>query len=57
MIYTLFIWTVVAMAGDRYYIEKKYDWRPVAQFESAELCVKGAQTLGVVDRARCVRTK
>lgn len=64
MIYTLFIWTVVAMAGDRHYQAKEHDWRPIAEFQSGAgengqtLCEQGARQLGLkVEKYRCVRTK
>ena len=53
--YTLFIWTVVAMARG---IGTESDWRPMAQFESQQLCMAGARLLVIKDdRYRCVKTK
>ena len=64
MTYTLFIWTIVAMAGDRFHQEKAYDWRPIAEFHSfagndaLEKCEQGARQLALKpEKYRCVRTK
>jgi hypothetical protein len=32
MIYSLMIWTVVAMAGEARWQTKAHDWRPIAEF-------------------------
>lgn len=68
MIYTLYLWTVVAVTtGGRLY----QDWRPVGEFQSyislskdngptaKELCEKAAKDLDLLtdNRYRCVRTK
>ena len=37
MIYTLFIWTVVATNGSPAHTQRHYDWRPLATVESYEL--------------------
>jgi hypothetical protein len=47
MIYTLYLWTVVAMAGDRFHQNRTLDWRPIGEFASKELCEDGG----------CVRSK
>ena len=68
MIYTLYLWTVVAMAGDRHYQTKSYDWRPIGQYETTvesygrvdgrEKCEEAARQLGLNrDNYRCVRSK
>ena len=68
MIYTLMVWTVVAMAGagSQYAREFKSEsaWRPTAEFQSGggengeKLCENGAKQLGLkADMYRCVRTK
>lgn len=66
MSYVLFIWTVVAMAGDRHYQEKAIDWRPIAEFTGSsyppqlaqEKCEAAAKQLGLkMPNYRCVRTK
>jgi hypothetical protein len=58
MIYTLYLWTVVAMAGDRVYQEKHMDWRPIGEFASKEMCEDGARQLGIkAEKFRCVRSK
>jgi hypothetical protein len=58
MIYTLYLWTVVAVAGDRHFQNRAIDWRPIGEFASKELCEDGARQLGIsIDKSRCVRTK
>ena len=68
MIYTLFIWTVVAANGSAHLPQRHYDWRPLASVESYELdkshdkmmakCEGVAQQLNIPkDRYRCIRTK
>ncbi len=70
MTYTLFIWTVVAMAGTgtSAYTTIEKDWRPLAEFNSLyhrdepnkaqELCEAAARQLGLKPQLyRCVRTK
>ncbi len=57
MSYVLILWTVVAIADDRHYIQTSRDWRSVAEFETASLCEAAAQSLNVSDRYRCVRKR
>ncbi len=70
MIYTLFIWTVTAVWGDRHGIGGKvYDWRALATVESMYMddknevtmktkCELVAQQLGLKsENYRCIRTK
>lgn len=67
MIYTLMIWTVVAMAGDRHHQGKAYDWRPIAEFQNARgthdsdaqaKCQSAGRELGLkTENFRCIRTK
>lgn len=67
MIFTLYIWTVVAMAGDRFHQSKSYDWRPLGEFHqdnwerkynAKEMCERAAQELGLkTENYRCVRSK
>jgi hypothetical protein len=58
MIYTLYLWTVVAMAGDRHYQNRAIDWRPIGEFASKELCEDGSRQLGIkAEMYRCVRSK
>jgi hypothetical protein len=68
MTYILMIWTVVAMAGDRHYQAKAYDWRPVGEYHleegrmnkktAFEMCNEAARELGLkTDAYRCVRSK
>jgi hypothetical protein len=66
MIYTLYLWTVVAMAGDRHYQAKAMDWRPVGEFHNTsvnaynaqEKCEEAARQLGLKkENYRCVRSK
>jgi len=52
---TLFIWTVVAMGGNRHY--QAYDWRPLAQFETVALCEEAVRSMNLQDRYRCLKTK
>lgn len=57
--YILVLWTVVA-AYDARGVSKHeyYDWRPIGEFASKELCEDGARQLGVkAEKFRCVRTK
>ena len=54
---TLFIWTVVAMGGDRHYQAKAYDWRFLAQFETVALCEEAVRSMNLQDRHRCLKTK
>lgn len=64
MTYILMIWTVVAMAGDRHYQAKSYDWRPIGEYHSSfavegrERCEDAARQLGLkTENYRCVRNK
>jgi hypothetical protein len=69
MIYTLYIWTAVAMAGDRHMQVKAMDWRPNGQYESSTFvgegfvdgrtkCDEAARQLGLKhENYRCVRSK
>lgn len=63
MIYTLMVWSVIAIAGagSQYSREFKteHGWRPLAEFQNGEkLCEDGAKQLGLkADMYRCVRTK
>ena len=68
MTYILMIWTVVAMAGDRHYQAKAYDWRPLGEFHledgrmnkitAKEMCEEAARNLGLkIEQYRCVRSK
>jgi hypothetical protein len=54
---TLFIWTVVAMAGDRHMQAKALDWRALAQFETMALCEEAVRSMNLQDRHRCLKTK
>ena len=64
MIYTLYLWTVVAMAGDRFHQAKAYDWRPIGEYHTSndgtgrERCEDAARQLGLkMENYRCVRSK
>lgn len=67
MTYILMIWTVVAMAGDRFYQAKAYDWRPIGEYHqdnwerkynAQEMCEQAARQLGLkAENYRCVRNK
>lgn len=64
MTYILMIWTVVAMAGDRFHQAKAYDWRPIGEYYSSgsetgrERCEDAARQLGLKsENYRCVRSK
>jgi hypothetical protein len=50
---TLFIWTVVA--AERYVTYT--DWRALAQFETVALCEQAVQSMNLVNRHRCLKTK
>ena len=64
MTWTLMIWTVVAMAGDRHYQAREYGWKPLAEFHDStyppqlaqEKCEAAAKQLGLKEY-RCVRTR
>lgn len=64
MIYTLYLWTVIASGSIRPIV----DWRPIGEFHTydsfkgptaKELCEKAAKDLDLLadNRYRCVRTK
>lgn len=67
MTYILMIWTVVAMAGDRHYQSKAYDWRPIGEYhqdnwerkyDAKQMCEDAARQLGLKsDNYRCIRNK
>ena len=63
MIYTLYLWTVVAMAGDRHLQAKAMDWRPVGEYHDfagtgQAKCEEAARQLGLkIENYRCVRSK
>ena len=68
MTYILMIWTVVAMAGDRFHQAKAHDWRPIGEFHmeegrmgkktAQEMCEDAARQLGLkMENYRCVRSK
>ena len=69
MIYTLFIWTIVAAQAPHMSNPTQfYDWRPIATIESYELdkshdkmsakCEDVARQLNIgKERYRCIRTK
>ena len=68
MIYTLMVWTVIAVAGagsqHAREFKTEHGWRPLAEFQSGggetgeKLCENGAKQLGLkADTYRCVRTK
>ena len=67
MTYILMIWTVVAMAGDRHYQSKAYDWRPIGEYhqdnwerkyDAKQMCEEAARQLGLKsDNYRCIRNK
>jgi hypothetical protein len=50
---TLFIWTIIAT--DRY--DTYRDWRALAQFETTALCEQAVQSMNLVGRHRCLKTK
>lgn len=64
MIYTLYVWAVIAMAGDRHYQAKEYGWKVVGEFygtnispeKALEHCERAARELGLKEY-RCVRAK
>ena len=69
MIYTLYLWTVIAMTGDHLGVSAtKVDWRPIGEYADSNFinegyisakskCEAAVLQLGVGDRYRCVRTK
>lgn len=64
MSFILYVWTVVAMAGDRHYQAKAMDWRPIGEYVQAndvsgyEKCIAAAKQLGLKsENYRCVRNK
>ena len=64
MTYVLMIWTVIAMAGDRHYQAREYQWKAITEFHDStyppqlaqEKCEAAAQRLGIKEY-RCIRTK
>lgn len=53
--YILVIWTVVAM---KHGYADQYDWRPIGEFQSLNLCHDAARELNLnVKNFRCVRSK
>lgn len=64
MSYTLFVWAVIAMAGDRHYAHKEYGYKPLAKFhdsaippqQALEKCQQAARQLGLKEY-QCTRTK
>lgn len=64
MIYTLYLWTTIAIAGDRFGVSKQaMDWRPIGEYhdfagKAQDKCEQAARQLGLTtDRYRCVRSK
>jgi len=65
VIYILYVWTVVAMAGDRHYQERAWDWRPIGEFQDVgrdnglARCEAAAKQLGLKSEQqyRCVRAR
>jgi len=70
MIYTLFVWTIVAASVETHsMVHKDYDWRPLATVEPKNMtelnehdmlakCADVARQLNIAkDRYRCIRTK
>jgi hypothetical protein len=69
MIYTLFVWTVVAASAETHSLAHKHmDWRPLATVEAMQYerdqdtmlakCAGIARELSIPrDRYRCIRTK
>ena len=62
MIYTLYIWAVIAMAGDRHYAHREYSWQVLGEFYDGtaqngalDRCEAAAQKLGL-KQYRCVRS-
>ena len=66
MIYTLFIWTVIACGDIR--LGCKYDWRPIGEFisinevngrtDAKAMCEDAARQMGMkVENYRCIRSK
>lgn len=60
MAWALMIWTVTAMAGDRFYQHKHYDWQQLAVIEGQGLgvqaCHQAARELGLKEY-RCIKIK
>lgn len=66
MIYTLYIWTIVAMSGNGCHNcqVKEYDWRPIGEYHQfagvspKDKCEQAAKELDLkAERYRCVRSK
>ena len=56
MNFALVIYTVVAMSGKNADLIQARDWRPVASFNTVELCNDAAHLMGISsERYRCVR--
>lgn len=63
MIYTLFIWTVIACGDIR--LGCKYDWRPIGEFVSESnrtdakaMCEDAGRQMGMkAENFRCIRSK
>lgn len=60
--YTLFVWTVVAMGGAGYGTFSKefrteYDWRALAETATKADCERVARELSVNKGWRCIKTK
>lgn len=60
MIYTLFIWTVVACSSSYC----RNDWRPIGEFQTSsqengqKLCEEAIRKMGMkAENARCIRSK
>ena len=64
MIFTLFIWTVIACSQSHC----KYDWRPIGEFisinevngrtDAKAMCEDAGRQMGIkVENYRCIRTK
>jgi hypothetical protein len=64
MTYILYIWTVVALAGDHHGVSKQaMDWRPIGEYhdfagKAQDKCENAARQLGYkLENYRCVRSK
>lgn len=53
MIYSLFIWTVVAMGHGT----TARDWKQLAQFETLAQCQEAVRSMNLQDRHRCLKIK
>lgn len=61
MIYTLFIWTIVACSNAN---SCHHDWRPIGEFQTSsqengqKLCEEAIRKMGMkAENARCIRSK